>query len=57
MTTTNDGAGQALTVPTTKQDVAQKPNCGLTTKIFSLFARLANQTVDYLKTILMDIHT
>jgi hypothetical protein len=51
--TTNDGTGQA---PTMKQDVVQKPNCGLTTKIFASFARLVNQTVYYLKKISMNIN-
>jgi hypothetical protein len=54
--TTNAGAGQAPTGITTKQDVAQKPICGLTTKILSSFVRLVNQTVYYLKNVSMDIN-
>jgi hypothetical protein len=55
-TTTNDGAGRAPTALTTKQDVAQKPTCGLTTKIFSSCIRLVNQAVYYFKNISMDIN-
>jgi hypothetical protein len=57
MTTTKDGTGQAPTVSTMKQDVAQKPTCGLTTKIFSSFVRLVNQAVYYLTKVSMDINT
>ncbi len=56
MTTTNSGAGQAPPASTTKQDVAQKPTCGLTTKIFSSCVRLVNRAVYYLKKIAMDIN-
>jgi hypothetical protein len=56
MTATNDGAGQAPTVSTTKQDVAQKPTCGLTTKIFPSIVRLVYQAVYYLKKVSMDIN-
>jgi len=56
MTTTNDGTGQAPTGSTMNQDVAQKPTCGLTTKIFPSFVRLVNQAVYYLKKVSMDIN-
>jgi hypothetical protein len=56
MTATNDGTGQAPTESAMIQDVAQKPACGLTTKIFSSFARLVNQTVYYMKKFAMDIN-
>lgn len=57
LTATQDGAGQAPSIPTAIQDVAQKPACGLTTKIFSPVTRLVTQTVYFLKKISMDINT
>jgi hypothetical protein len=54
--TTNDGAGQAPTASTTKEDVAQKPACGLTTKIFSSCIRLVIQAVYCLRKVSMDIN-
>ncbi|CAF1655449.1 unnamed protein product, partial [Adineta ricciae] len=48
--------GQAPSIPTAIQDVAQKPACGLTTKIFSSVTRLVTQTVYYMKNISMNMN-
>lgn len=52
----NDGVGQAPTNSTIDEDVAQKPNCGLTTKIFSTCIRLVSIAAHFIKNIPMDIH-
>lgn len=52
----NDGVGRAPANSMIDEDVAQKPNCGLTTKIFSTCLRLVSIAVHFMKNIPTNIH-